>query len=57
MPNVRPGTLGKHLDTPGIGDAITGIGIVEAQPGLRLTGSDGTANTAPTGYRHFRAAP
>ena len=41
----------------GTGDAITGIGIVEAQPGLRLTGHGGTVSAVPPGYRHFRAGP
>ena len=41
----------------GTGDAITGIGIVEAQPGLRLTGHGGTVSAVPAGYRHFRVGP
>ena len=63
-PGKHHGALGKHFgasgrrpDTSGIGDAITGIGVIEAQPGLRLTGHDGTVSAVPAGYRHFRAGP
>ena len=56
-PEKHSDAPGKRPDTPGTGDVITGIGIVEAQPGLRLTGPDGTASTVPAGYRHFRAGP
>ena len=48
------GASGKRLDILGTGDAITGIGTVEAQPGLRLDGCPGMASAVPAGYRHFR---
>ena len=51
------GASGKRLDTLGIGDAITGVGAVEARPGLRLGGGPGMASAVPAGYRHFRAGP
>ena len=43
------------LDALGAIGAITEIGVVEARPGLRLTGGDGAAAPPPPGYRHFPA--
>ena len=37
----------------GIADPITGIGIIEERPGLRLVDVTGTPIPAPSGYRHF----
>ena len=48
------GASGKRLGALGTGDAITGIGTVEARPGLRLDGCPGMASAVPAGYRHFR---
>ena len=36
-----------------IAETITEIGVIESRPGLRLVGPDGTATSAPAGYRHF----
>ena len=46
-----------RLRALGTGDTITGIGAVEARPGLRLINRPGAASATPAGYRHFRAAP
>ena len=43
-------SLLAKLETTG---AVTEVGVVEARPGLRVAGVDGTASPAPTGYRHF----
>ena len=36
-------------------EAITEIGTIEADPGLRLAAHGGAALPAPSGYRHFRS--
>ena len=36
-----------------IADTVTGIGVIEARPGLRLAGPTGMVVAAPGGYRHF----
>ena len=49
---VAPDRIGR-LGGLGTGDAVTEIGAIEARSGLRLTGRDGAAVPAPSGYRHF----
>ena len=39
-----------------IAEAITEIGMIEAEPGLRLAGDAGTEARVPPGYRHFMRA-
>ena len=36
-----------------VAEAVTEIGVIESEPGLRLVGAAGTATPAPSGYRHF----
>ena len=43
----------SRLGALGVADTITEIGVIEAQPGLRLIGGDGAAMPVPSGYRHF----
>ena len=45
----------SHLDTLEVSEAVTEIGVIESEPGLRLEGAAGTTMPAPTGYRHFPA--
>ena len=42
-----------YLGALEVADAITEIGVIEAQPGLRLIDAGGTAMPAPPGFRHF----
>ena len=38
-----------------VSEAMTGIGVIESEPGLRLAGAVGTVAPVPSGYRHFPA--
>ena len=49
---VPPERVGR-LDTLEVAEAVTEIGVIEADPGLRLENAAGTAMPAPPGYRHF----
>ena len=42
-----------RLDALEVAEAVTEIGVIESEPGLRLTDGAGTTITAPPGYRHF----
>ena len=41
------------LDTLEVAEAVTEIGAIESEPGLRLEGAAGTEMATPSGYRHF----
>ena len=43
----------RRLDTLGVTETVTEIGVVEADPGLRLEDAAGVAMPVPPGYRHF----
>ena len=49
---VPPERVGR-LDTLEVTEAVTEIGVIESEPGLRLEDAAGTAMPAPPGYRHF----
>ena len=49
---VAPNRI-HYLGALEVADAITEIGVIEAQPGLRLIDTGGTAMPAPPGFRHF----
>ena len=49
---VPPERMGR-LDTLEVAEAVTEIGVIESEPGLRLENAAGTAMPAPSGYRHF----
>ena len=38
-----------------VSEAVTGIGVIESEPGLRLAGAAGAVTPGPSGYRHFPA--
>ena len=42
-----------RLATQEVAEAVTEIGVIEPEPGLRLTDAAGTTMPAPLGYRHF----
>ena len=48
---VPPERVGR-LDTLDVAEAVTEIGVIEPEPGLRLEGAAGTT-MPPPGYRHF----
>ena len=43
----------NRLDALEVAEAVTEIGVIESEPGLRLEGAAGTTMPAPPGYRHF----
>ena len=43
----------SRLEALGVADAMTEIGVIEPDPGLRLIGPSGSTMPAPPGYRHF----
>ena len=49
---VPPERMGR-LDTLEVAEAVTEIGVIESEPGLRLEGAAGATVPAPPGYRHF----
>ena len=51
---VPPERLDR-LGAAAISCAVTEIGVIEAQPGLRLVNATGTTTQAPPGYRHFHS--
>ena len=52
---VAPARLDR-LRTLGIPETVTEIGVVEAEPGLRLVADVGAEGSIPQGYRHFTHA-
>ena len=46
-----------RLDTLEVAEAVTEIGVMESEPGLRLVDAAGTTMPAPSGYRHFPPQP
>ena len=49
---VPPERVGR-LDTLEVAEAVTEIGVIEPEPGLRLEDAAGATVPAPPGYRHF----
>ena len=49
---VPPERVGR-LDTLDVAEAVTEIGVIEPEPGLRLKDAAGTTMPPPPGYRHF----
>ena len=43
----------SRLEALEVADAMTEIGVIEPEPGLRLVGPSGSTMPAPPGYRHF----
>ena len=43
----------SRVDALRVVEAVTEIGVIESEPGLRLEDAAGTAMPAPSGYRHF----
>ena len=48
-----PPERASRVDALEVAEAVTEIGVIESEPGLRLADAAGTTMPAPPGYRHF----